>query len=511
MGFKQIDLILPPDFSDAMMRSEVAKVLGISEFTCQIVSQSLDARKKSFVHWLVRVGVCSEHLSGDAEIPKPSLKIPYKKRKQKVLVLGSGPAGFFSAYVLQLAGFNTVLVERGSMVDLRARQIAQFEDKGVFHPQGNYAFGEGGAGTFSDGKLTSRSKHISAERRFIAETYIAAGAPKEIAWLAHPHIGSDNLQKVVAALRLEYQNLGGTILFETRIEDIQAEGRNIVEAYTASGAIKSNIFVLAPGHSAYETYRMLMKRGVAFRLKNFAIGSRAEHRQELINKAQWGVERLPGVKAAEYRLASSGKTNQPVYTFCMCPGGVVVPSTAYALSNTVNGMSFYPRDGRFANAACVAGVHPTQLAPWIKTPYDALLWLEQLEQSYFAFSGKYAAPSCTIADFLKGKSRGRLPESSFPLGLVDAPLWSMMPKAVVDALRFGLTEFNLKVKGYSEGVLIGLESKTSSPVQVIRDSSGLCEGFDNLYLVGEGSGYAGGIMSSAADGIKAAIAIIAAY
>jgi len=157
MGFKQIDLILPPDFSDAMMRSEVAKVLGISEFTCQIVSQSLDARKKSFVHWLVRVGVCSEHLSGDAEIPKPSLKIPYKKRKQKVLVLGSGPAGFFSAYVLQLAGFNTVLVERGSMVDLRARQIAQFEDKGVFHPQGNYAFGEGGAGTFSDGKLTSRS------------------------------------------------------------------------------------------------------------------------------------------------------------------------------------------------------------------------------------------------------------------------------------------------------------------------------------------------------------------
>ena len=508
MGYRQMEFKLSPGFSDAELRQEVSKALKISSFRVEIVSQSLDARRKSNVHWLIRVGVQSDELPGDAPTPTASLVIPFRKRQKKVFVLGSGPAGMFAALVLQKAGFDTILVERGSIVHKRAKAISVFEDKGPFDEQANYAFGEGGAGTFSDGKLTSRSKHISAERRFVTDTYIAVGAPPEIGWLAHPHIGSDNLQKVVAALRNEYQSLGGSMLFETQVMDITTHGKRLVEVLTTSGPVAADFFVFAPGHSAYDTYRMLMRRGVPFRLKNFAIGSRAEHDQALINKAQWGIERLDGVKAAEYRLSHTGIQNQPVYTFCMCPGGIVVPATAFAQSNIVNGMSYYPRNGKFANAACVAGVHPLQLSDKIQSPEDVLSWLEQLEQSFYSFANGYAAPSCKISDFLHGQSRGRLPESSFPLGLVEAPLWEMMPLSVVKALRVGLSDFAKKVNGYQTGTLIGLESKTSAPIQVVRDKSGLCEGFDNLFVVGEGSGYAGGIMSSAADGIKAAMAIV---
>ena len=508
MGYRQIELKLSPGFSDAELRQEIFKVIKISSFRFEVVSQSLDARMKSNVHWLIRVGVHSDELPGETQAKAAGLVIPFRKRQKKVFVLGSGPAGMFAALVLQKAGFDTLLVERGSVVHKRANAISLFENKGPFDEKANYAFGEGGAGTFSDGKLTSRSKHISAERRFVTDTYIAAGAPPEIAWLAHPHIGSDNLQKVVAALRNEYQSLGGSMLFETQVIDLTTNGKQLMEVLTTSGPEAADFFVFAPGHSAYDTYRMLMRRGVPFRLKNFALGSRAEHYQELINKAQWGIENLQGVKAAEYRLSYSGIQNQPVYTFCMCPGGIVVPATAFAQSNIVNGMSYYPRSGKFANAACVAGVHPLQLSEKIHSPADVLSWLEQLEQGFYSFSNSYAAPACRIADFLKGKSGGRLPESSFSLGLVEAPLWEMMPHSVVKALKAGLSDFAKKVKGYQNGTLIGLESKTSAPIQVMRDRSGLCEGFDNLFVVGEGSGYAGGIMSSAADGIKAAMAII---
>jgi uncharacterized FAD-dependent dehydrogenase len=253
---------------------------------------------------------------------------------------------------------------------------------------------------------------------------------------------------------------------------------------------------------------MLMRRGIPFRTKNFAIGSRMEHRQEIINLSQWGCENLPGLKAAEYRLTSPADGTHPVFSFCMCPGGTVVPAAAYPETNIVNGMSYYNRNGHFANAACVAGIHPDELAGKPVSPSVALDIVDELERKFYNHTGNYKAPACTIGDFLSRNSSISKFESSYPLGLVSAPLWELLPKTVVPSIQAGLMDFIRKIKGFETGNLLGLESKTSSPVQVIRESSGLVEGFTNLFVVGEGSGYAGGIISSAADGIKAAMGFI---
>ncbi len=509
MGYKTIQLKLAPGYFDTDLKQRIEKELRIKEFSFQIESKSLDARKKSSIHWLLRISVLSPEIPGAEKESSKTLAIPYKSRSKRVAITGSGPAGFFAAFVLQKAGFQTLLVERGAEVNKREKGIIQFERSGVFNPVANYSFGEGGAGTFSDGKLTSRSKHISLEKEFILSSYVEAGAPAEIKYMAYPHLGSDNLKTIVKNLRQQYQELGGEIIFETTLTDLIIESGNVVEAILGQSQVSAEYFVIATGHSAYETYRMLMKLGVPFRTKNFAIGTRAEHRQEEINRAQWGVDELPGVKAAEYRLTSMADGKHPVYSFCMCPGGMVVPAATYKHINIVNGMSNYRRDGRFANAGCVAGVHPDQLAGRKITPLEALELLENLENSFFAIAGGYQAPFCTIKDFLAGKMPEKIPETSYPLGLIPAPLWEMLQPAITNALREGIPDFMHKMKGYENGIFLGLESKTSSPIQVIREKSGLCSGFQNLFMVGEGSGYAGGIISSAADGIKTAMQIIA--
>lgn len=507
MGYREIDLKLPTGFDEQLLRNKIKKELKINNFRFRIVNKSLDARKNSFIHWQTRVAVTSDELKGGVPEPEPELNIRHFERGCDALVLGSGPAGFFAAYVLQKAGFRTTIIERGADVEKRDRGIHRFEHSGNFDPVCNYAFGEGGAGTFSDGKLTSRSKHISLEKRFILKHYIKAGAPEEIGYMTHPHVGSDNLKIIVKNLRRDFIHLGGTILFETMLEDLVIRNGRVVSAVTSSGTLDAEVFVIAPGHSSYETYRMLIRRGVPFRTKNFALGFRAEHPQEVINTGQWGRSSLPGVKAAEYRLTSNREGRLPVFSFCMCPGGMVVPATAYASTNIVNGMSLYQRDGRFANAAVVAGIHPDQLTGHETAPLEALDWLESLEESFFRYSNSYQAPFATIAGFLQQKQRGRIPETSYPLGLVPAPLWEMIPQPLVEALSEGLQDFERKLRGYETGVLLGLESKTSSPIQVIRDENGKCEGFENLYMAGEGSGYAGGIISSAADGIRIAMRI----
>jgi uncharacterized FAD-dependent dehydrogenase len=321
-------------------------------------------------------------------------------------------------------------------------------------------------------------------------------------------VGSDNLKKVVKNLREAYRQMGGDIRFETTLTDLAADRGRVSEAITGNESIEGDYFIVAPGHSAYETYRMLIARGVQFRTKNFAIGCRAEHRQEEINRAQWGIGQLEGVKAAEYRLTSEADGKHNVYSFCMCPGGMVVPAATYSHLNIVNGMSNYRRNGKFANAGCVAGIHPDQLAGRQVSPLDALQWLEDLEQSFHDFSGGYIAPFCSIIDFLNSTEPTAIPETSYPLGLNPAPLWNMLPAVVTHALREGLKDFDRRLHGYGNGILLGLESKTSSPIQVLREPNGLCTGFDNLFIAGEGSGYAGGIVSSAADGIKIAMNIL---
>lgn len=512
MGYKEITLQLPTGFGPDELKQRIEKTLDIRDFSYQIDSKSLDARKKSHIHWLVKVGVASRHIPGPDPEPTPELTIPYRKRNQRVIVVGSGPAGFFAAYVLQKAGFDTVIIERGTDVSRRADGISRFERTGAFDPNGNYAFGEGGAGTFSDGKLTSRTKRISLEKQFMLDSYIRAGAPEEIRYLAHPHLGSNILKKIVVNLRKDYLRIGGDLRFETKIEDLTGQsGRTVntvTDAVTPAETVPGDYFLIAPGNAAHDTCRMLIKNGVLFQTKSFAIGCRVEHPQELINLAQWGTEKLPGVKAAEYRLTFRETGVLPVYTFCMCPGGVIVPATAYQDTNIVNGMSRYQRDGRFANAACVAAVHPDQLTGKKASPLEILDWLGALEEKFYRFSGGFQAPSCSIRDFINETEPAALPESSYPLGLTPAPLWELLPKDISLSIREGLRNFSRKIRGFETGLIMGLESKTSSPIQALRDENRLCPGFDNLYLIGEGSGHSGGIISSGADGIRTALRII---
>jgi uncharacterized protein len=508
MAYKEISVQMPTDYSEGELRNKIKNILRINSFTYQIENKSLDARNKNKIHWLLRVGIFSDEIKGNNAESQPTLTIEYKKRNKKVVVVGSGPAGFFSAFVLQKAGFAVTLIERGCDVFSRDEGIKKFEQSGEFDSKNNYAFGEGGAGTFSDGKLTSRSKHISVEKQFILQSYIEAGAPPEIAYLAHPHVGSDNLKEVVKNLRLEFKKAGGEFKFETQLTDLKIENGKIKEAILNSESIDLDYLIIASGHSAFETYRMLIGNGIPFRTKNFAIGSRIEHPQEIINMAQWGKAKLPGVKAAEYRLTSNPENSLPVYTFCMCPGGIVVPATAYKNTNIVNGMSLYNRDAKFANAACVAGVNPSEILNKDASAIEILDWLEKLEQQFYDFSKGYSAPYCSIQDFILKKEPKKTVQTSYPLGLNPALLWEMLPENVSNSMRKGLQDFCRKIKSFETGNIMGLESKTSSPIQVLREENLAVTGFDNLFIVGEGSGYAGGIISSGADGIKAAMNII---
>ena len=500
---------MPADYSEKELLELISQKLHLADFTFEILKKSLDARKKGNIYWLLNCRIFSESLGGESFDDEEDIVIPYKKRNKKVVIIGSGPAGMFSALYLQKAGFSVCIIERGADVDARGSGITQFEKTGIFDANANYAFGEGGAGTFSDGKLTSRSKRISKERAFIMDTYIKAGAPLEINYLAHPHLGSDNLKLIVKNMRYEFLRGGGTIKFESFAKNLTIVNGKIASVQTDEDEYPSDYLIVASGHSSYETYRMLMRHGVKFRVKNYALGSRVEHPQELINKAQWGVSNLNGVKAAEYRLTANIENQLPVYTFCMCPGGKIVPATAYEDTNIVNGMSNYARDGKFANSALVAGLNLGKMLKRPVSAIEALEWTSDLERKFY--NDRYSAPACTIKEFLQKSESPSAPPAtgtSYPLELSPASLWEMLPPDVSRAIGEGLKIFSRKLRGFEEGIIMGLESKTSAPIQVLRSPGGLCDGFSNLYVSGEGSGFAGGIISSASDGIKAALDII---
>lgn len=508
MGHKLINIKLPTGYDERLLKKKIAKIIVSNDFTYRIDQKSLDARNKKNIHWEMRIVVSSPSIKQDYSHLNSILEIPYQKTDKKVVVVGSGPAGFFAAFVMQKSGYNVTLIERGTRVDQRTADIDSFEETGTFISNSNYAFGEGGAGTFSDGKLTSRSKRISLEKQFILQSYVDAGAPDEILYMTHPHLGSDNLKIIVTNLRKQFEDLGGIILFDTVMNDIQFKDGKVIKIDTNKGQFDADYFLIAPGHSSFDTYRLLMKNGIKFRTKNFAIGSRMEHYQEVINIAQWGRKSLPGVKAAEYRLTSKGQNREQVYSFCMCPGGVIVPASATAETNIVNGMSRYMRDNNFANAACVATVNINSLLGREVSASETLNWLETLENNFYNYSNGYRAPFCSIQDFIDRKLRNTDNSTSYPLGIIHAPLWELLPETISSAMRQGLRDFIRKMKGFETGNIMGLESKTSAPIQVIREIQGNCEGTKNLFIIGEGSGYAGGIISSAADGVKIAMNII---
>lgn len=507
MGKTEVNINISTDYKEEDLEQQIRRKLRIKELRYRIIKKSLDSRRKDRIHWQIRVLAESPEIK---EIPLASaspLEIPKVQGNPKVIIAGSGPAGIFSALFLQKAGFKVTVLERGKNVDDRAADIEILEKESTFTENSNYSFGEGGAGTFSDGKLTSRSKHIKKERRYILEEFVRHGAPEEILYLAHPHIGSDKLLPVARSMRAELQQLGGIIEFGRTVKDLEIKDGRVRAVITEAGNIEADYFILATGHSALDTFRMLIARGVPYISKNFALGFRMEHRQEKINQIQWGCSKLDGVKAAEYRL-TSGKADLPVYSFCMCPGGKVVPAAAFRDNNTVNGMSYYDRNGDFANAALVAGVPPRIIKESEPTALESLNWLEALEQKFYQLSNEYKAPSMTIKDFLKRDASGNTLPTSYEPGLLPTDLGKLLPSPVTEALHLGLEDICRRMPGWSEGQLMGLESKTSSPVQVLRNrDTGLCEGFENLFICGEASGWSGGIISSASDGLKTAVSI----
>ncbi len=501
---KEINASMPPSYSEAELKNIVADILKSDDFYYRIKRKSLDARKKSDIHWEMAVEVSDFPFKNES-----SFDIPHIRTNKKIIIAGCGPAGFFAAYVLQLAGFRTVVIEKGKPVDQRAQDIDFLENEGVFNKNSNYAYGEGGAGTFSDGKLTSRSKQINSERDFILETYVKGGAPEEILWLSKPHVGSDNLKRVIPNLRKMYESAGGKIIFSSEVTDIKKSGSKVLSVITDTGEIDGDYFIFAIGHSSFETYRMLMRNGVPFKGKIFALGSRVEHFQKDINLSQWGKESIQGLKAAEYKLTFKGDSNFfPVYSFCMCPGGRIVPSSGSSGTSVVNGMSNYLRNSKYANSAIVTAFSIESLLRKDMSPSEIIDWLEKLEQKFFDLKKNYSVPAINIDDFIKGKISGKKLVSSYRQGFFSYPLFELFPKKVSTSIRNGFEFFSRQIRCFPEGVMLGLESKTSSPIQVIRETNLTVASFDNLYIAGEGSGWSGGIISSGADGIRVAKSII---
>lgn len=510
-GFKEIELKLPTDYSESQLNRTVSIKLGIRKFSFDIIKKSLDARKKNNIHWKIRLRVFSKELRGTEFYKEKKLKISYKKRNKKIIVVGSGPAGFFSAYLLALSGFQVTIIEKGTDVNQRHKDILDFESKGLFKNHSNYCCGEGGAGTFSDGKLTSRTKNITVEKQFILDNFIDSGAPQEIRYLSKPHIGSDNLRKVVLNLRKKFENAGGILVFNSTVGNFTIHKNNKISVHTAEKNYEADFLIFAPGHSNYDTFRLLYDKRINFRIKPFAIGVRVEHPQELINIAQWNVPKLNGVKAADYKLTYTASNGIPVYSFCMCPGGKVVQASPKKGLNIVNGVSNYSRNSPFANSAIVAGLDIRKILKKETGFFQAIDWLESLEKKVFDLTNSFSVPGNIIGNFVNDNACSDFPKNSYCPGIFPYDFKNLFPPEIILALKEGFNNFSRKIKGFETGIMMGLESKTSSPVQVIRDEFGRCEGFGNVFIIGEGSGYTGGIISSAVDGIKAAIGIIKAF
>jgi len=475
------------------------------------IQRSIDARSRN-----VKIRLKAEVYIDERP---PSSATPEKKtypdvsRKQPVIVVGAGPAGLFAALTLIENNLRPVIVERGKDVRARKYDIARLTRDHIVNPDSNYCFGEGGAGTYSDGKLYTRSTK-RGNVKDILQVLISHGADPDILIDSHPHIGTDRLPAIIHAIRRTITDSGGEFHFNTRIERILTKDRGVIGVEDKSGKrFEARAVILATGHSSRDIYEMLVREGIILEAKSFAVGVRAEHPQELIDAIQYHhTPRDPFLPAATYSLVKQVE-GRGVFSFCMCPGGIIVPSATESGQLVVNGMSNSRRNSPFANSGIVVSVEPSDYAHLFDEfgPLAGLEFQRRLEDACWRAGGmSQRAPAQRITDFVDGTMSGSLPATSYYPGIVESPLQEILPPFIVNRLQQAFHLFDQQMKGYlsEEAIILGTESRTSSPVRIPRDA----ETFEQLqlkglYPCGEGAGYAGGIVSSAIDGVNCAKAV----
>lgn len=504
------------------IRQALAKELAVSKDDIlghRIVKKSLDARKKSRIvhHYhlhvdLLREDLLLKHRSDLEEAPeKKSASIfdgvsREKKFRHLPVIIGSGPAGSFAALTLADLGISSRVVERGEAVEKRNRTVNKLRRTGAFNPESHYCYGEGGAGTFSDGKLTCGRNHPLI--RHVFNTFVRYGAPEDILYESHPHMGTDYLLKIAMNMRKDLIERGSQFHFSERMTGFRSGGKHaryIVE-FASGLEIPTDHLILAIGHSARDTYRKLFDLGLAMNPKPFAIGARIEHPQDAINQIQYGSCQLLG--AAEYKLRSQ-QSGRGIWTFCMCPGGHLLPTNATEGHLAINGMSYHGRNSGFANAAVVVNIKREDFDQG--HPLDGMRFQENLEKAAFkAGGGGYHSPAQKLTDFLKGRrTRGEMP-STYKPGLNAARMDKLLPDFVVESIRGALQDYNQRMRGFisDKALVVGLESKTSAPIVMPRDENLQSTTHPGLFPCGEGAGHAGGIISAALDGVKVGRALL---
>ncbi len=499
-GYKDGDII------EAIARQIKAPIADIESFS--EVKLSVDARDKRDVFYVAvfDVTVKDERKYYGRDNVSRSEKYEYEyplpwRKPHRPIVVGAGPAGLFCALILAYRGANPIVIERGECVEERMKSVQTFWKTGLLNTESNVQFGEGGAGTFSDGKLNTGTRDV--RQRKVLEEMTLAGAPKEILYKAKPHVGTDILCKMVVNIRKKIVSMGGEFIFNCRMDDIIIENNEVKGIKTTKGDFETETLVLAVGHSARDTFKLVQKLNIPMERKPFSVGVRIEHKREDIDYAQYG-DFAPLIGAADYKCSITDRNGRGVYTFCMCPGGFVVASASEEEGVVTNGMSNFARDGENSNSALLVSVYPTDFEG--EDPLAGMYFQRKLEKGAFYQAGAdYKAPCQRVEDFFNNKRTmqfGNVAPTYEP-GVIPSDLNRLLPEKTAEGLKDAISGFARKIKCFNkpDALLTGVETRSSSPVRIIRNEN-FSSYIKGLYPCGEGAGYAGGIMSAAVDGIK---------